>query len=104
MKYVLAGTAAAVLLAGCGGGGSSSAQATTTTTQDRFRYSVALRQSYMKACTRGGAVKESVCTCTLEKLSETVSTQDFRRMSLSGKIPPRIRSAITTAVEDCRKA
>jgi hypothetical protein len=102
MKCVLAGTAAAVLLAGCGGGGSSSAQ--TTTSQERFHYSAALRQSYMHACTRGGAVKESVCSCTLDKLSETVSTQDFRRMSLSGKIPPRIRTAITKAVEDCRKA
>jgi hypothetical protein len=102
MKCVLAGTAAAVLLAGCGGGGSSSAQ--TATTQERFHYSAALRQSYMNACTRGGAVKESVCACTLDKLSETVSTQDFRRMSLSGKIPPRIRTAITTAVKDCRKA
>jgi hypothetical protein len=102
MRGLLAGTSAVVLLAGCGGGGSSTAQ--TTTTQERFHYSKELRQSYMRACTQGGAVKESACQCTLDKLSESVSTDDFRQMSGTGKIPPRIRTAITRAAADCRNA
>lgn len=103
MRGLLAGTSAVVLLAGCGGGGSSTAE-TTTATPGRFHYSKELRQSYMRACTGGGAVKESACQCTLDKLSENVSSEDFRKMSLSGKIPPRIRTAITRAAADCRNA
>ena len=102
MRGLLAGTSAVVLLAGCGGGGSSTAQ--TTTTQERFHYSKELSQSYMRACTQGGAVKKSACQCTLDKLSESVSSEDFRKMSLSGKIPPRIRTAITRAASDCKNA
>jgi hypothetical protein len=49
-------------------------------------------------------VKESACQCTLDKLSESVSTDDFRQMSGTGKIPPRIRTAITRAAADCRDA
>lgn len=106
----LAAAAAVVALAGCGGGGKSTATETpsstgtsgTVTTHGRFHYSQALEQSYMKACTKNGTVTEAACACTLDKLSNSVSTQDFTRMTLTGVIPPRIRKAIVRAANDCR--
>jgi hypothetical protein len=97
VRAALAATAGAVLLAGCGGDKKSASSS------PRFHYSKQLEQSFMRACTAGGTVKESVCACTLDKLSESVSTQDFRRMQLSGgDIPPRIRTAIQQAANACR--
>jgi hypothetical protein len=106
----LAAAAAVVTLAGCGGGGKSTATETpsstgtagTVTTHGRFHYSQALERSYMKACTKNGTVTEAACACTLDKLSNSVSTQDFTRMTLTGVIPPRIRKAIVRAANDCR--
>ena len=106
----LVAAAAVVALAGCGGGGKSTATETasstgtaaTVTTHGRFHYSQALERSYMTACTKNGTVTEAACACTLDKLSNSVSTQDFSRMTLSGVIPPRIRKAIVRAANDCR--
>jgi len=48
-------------------------------------------------------VTQAYCACTLDKLSNTVSTADFARIGLSGgKIPPRIRTLITQAAVACR--
>jgi hypothetical protein len=106
----LVAAAAVVVLAGCGGGGKSTAPGTivttttaeTVTTHGRFHYSQALERSYMKACTKNGTVTEAACACTLDKLSNSVSTQDFTRMTLTGVIPPRIRKAIVRAANACR--
>jgi len=106
----LVAAAGVVVLAGCGGGGKSTATGTpsstgtagTVTTHGRFHYSQALERSYMKACTKNGTVSEAACACTLDKLSNSVSTQDFTRMTLTGVIPPRIRKAIVRAANDCR--
>jgi hypothetical protein len=103
--------AAVVALAGCGGGGKSTAgtivtttttTSVTVTTHGRFHYSPALERSYMKACTKNGTVTEAACACTLDKLSNSVSTRDFSRMTLTGVIPPRIRKAIVRAANACR--
>jgi hypothetical protein len=114
VRALLAAAALAVALSGCGGGGKSTATGTivtvtnptgtaaSVTTHGRFHYSQTIARSYMKACTKGGAVKESACACTLDKLSNSVSSRDFSRMTLSGKIPPRIRQAIVRAANDCR--
>ena len=108
MRSLLA-AAAVVALAGCGGGKStatvtpsSTGTADTITTHGRFHYSQALERSYMKACTKNGTVTEAACACTLDKLSNSVSTRDFNRMTLTGVIPPRIRKAIVRAANDCR--
>ena len=116
--------ATAVLLltaAGCGGGGSKSAVATTTvtktltttnptgtaagvtvTTHGRFHYPAAVSENYMRSCMKAN-VTQAYCACTLDKLSNTVSTGDFARIGLSGgRIPPRIRTLITRAALACR--
>ena len=115
--------AIAVLLvaAGCGGGGSKSSVATTTvtktltttnptgtaaggtvTTHGRFQYPAAVTENYMRSCMKS-KVTQAYCACTLDKLSNTVSTGDFARIGLSGgKIPTRIRQQITKAALACR--
>jgi len=107
------------LAAGCGG--SKSAVATTTvtktltttnptgtsasrsvTTHGRFQYPAAVTENYMRSCMKS-KVTRAYCACTLDKLSNTVSTGDFARIGLSGgRIPPRIRTLITKAAMACR--
>jgi len=105
---------ASVLLvtAGCGGGSSKSSVATTTsptgtasltvTTHGRFHYPASVTDNYMRSCMKNN-VTQAYCACTLDKLSNSVSTGDFARIGLSGgKIPPRIRKLITQAALACR--
>jgi hypothetical protein len=113
---LLAGTAVFCLVAaGCGG--SKSAATTTNTTvgtvttptetasvktHGRFKYPAVLVNNFMRSCTRGGQVKEAYCACTLDKLSNSVSTQDFARIGLSGgKVPRRIQRLIRRATVAC---
>jgi hypothetical protein len=110
-----------LVAAGCGGGGGSkSAAATTTvtktltttsptgtaavtvTTHGRFHYPATVTDNYMRSCMKSN-VTQAYCACTLDKLSNHVSTADFARIGLSGgKIPPRIRTLITQAALACR--
>jgi hypothetical protein len=116
--FVLAPIGVLFLAAGCGGGGGDkSAVATTTvtktlttrtsadvtvTTHGRFHYPAAVTTNYMKSCMKSN-VTHAYCACTLDKLSNNVSTADFARIGLSGgKIPPRIRKLITQAAYACR--
>ena len=108
---------AAVALAatGCGGGSKSAVTTTVTTiattnptgtasvtTHGRFSYPAVLIDNFMRSCTRGSQAKEAYCACTLDKLSNTVSTQDFTRIGLTGgKVPPRVRRAIKQAATAC---
>jgi hypothetical protein len=115
--------AAAVLLvaAGCGGrGDGTSAVATTTvtktptttnptgtaagvtvTTHGRFHYPAAVTENYMRSCMKSN-VTQAYCACTLDKLSNNVSTADFARIGLSGgRIPVRIRRLIQKAAVAC---
>ena len=119
MKAALVAGAAVLCLAaaGCGGGKSSATATTTVTTggtatnptgtasvktHGRFSYPAVLVNNFMRSCTRGGQVKEAYCACTLDKLSTSVSTQDFARIGLSGgKVPTRIRGAIRRATLAC---
>jgi len=56
----------------------------------------------MRSCMKS-KVTQAYCACTLDKLSNTVSTGDFARIGLSGgKIPTRIRQLITKAALACR--
>jgi hypothetical protein len=115
---LLAAFLAAVALAAAGCGGSRKSAATTTvttivtstnptgtasvTTHGRFSYPAVLIDNFMRSCTRGSQAKKAYCTCTLDKLSNTVSTQDFTRIGLSGgKVTPRVRRAIKQAATAC---
>ena len=72
------------------------------TTHGRFSYPSVLIDNFMRSCTRGGQSKEAYCACTLDKLSNTVSTQEFTRIGLSGgKVSPRVRRAIKQASTAC---
>ena len=118
MKAALVAGAAVLCLVAAGCGGKSSATPTTTITtvgtvtnptgtgsvktHGRFSYPAVLVNNFMRSCTRGGQVKEAYCACTLDKLSNSVSTQDFARIGLSGgKVPKRIQRAIRRATIAC---
>ena len=118
VRLLAAGLLAAVALAAAGCDGNSRSAATTTvttivtstnptgtasvTTHGRFNYPAVLIDNFMRSCTRGGQAKEAYCACTLDKLSNTVSTQDFARIGLSGgKVTPRVRRAIKQAAAAC---
>jgi hypothetical protein len=107
--------ALALTVAGCGGGKSAAtttvttvatastpAAAPTVTTHGRFHYPRSLVDNFMRSCTRGDIAKQAYCACTLDRLSNHVSTRDFARIGLSGgKVPPRIRRLIRRAAAAC---
>ena len=118
MRLLVAGVAAlAVATAGCGGGGKSAIGTTTVsktvtatnptgtaavTTHGRFHYPDAVVKNYMQSCLKSSSVSQAYCACTLDKLSNTVSTADFARIGLSGgHIPPRMRRLIRHAAVAC---
>lgn len=108
--------ALAVAAAGCGGGKSAATTTVTTsatatspgapgsvTTHGRFGYPPVLINNFMRSCTRNSKAKRAYCSCTLDKLSNNVSTQDFTRVGLSGgKVSPRIRGLIQQAAVACK--
>ena len=107
--------AVALAAAGCGGSSKSAVTTVTTTvtttnptgtasvtTHGRFKYPAVLIDNFMRSCTRDDQAKEAYCACTLDKLSNTVSTQDFTQIGLSGgKVTPRVRRAIKQAATAC---
>jgi hypothetical protein len=118
VRQALLVVAVLVVLAGCGGKSaksttvvsttvvttttSSSAAGPTVTTHGRYHYPQVLITNYMKSCVAGGgAKKRAYCACTLDKLSNNVSTRDFAEIGLSKSIPPRIKRLMTQAVADC---
>jgi Lhr-like helicase len=78
--------------------------ATTVTTHGRFHYPRSLIVSFMRTCTGGDAGKQAYCACTLDRLSNNVSTRDFTRIGRSGTkvLPPRINRFIRRAARACR--
>ena len=114
---LLAAAALALAAGGCGGGGSKSTATTTVTkivtatnptgtaavtTHGRFHYPDAVVSNYMRSCLKNGSVTKAYCACTLDKLSDTVSTADFARIGLSGgRIPPRMHRLIRRAAIAC---
>jgi hypothetical protein len=118
-RALLLATAVLLVAAGCGGGSKSTVATTTVTktltttnptgtaavtvtTHGRFHYPAAVTQNYMRSCMKSN-VTQAYCACTLDKLSNKVSTGDFARIGLSGgRIPPRIRRLITRAALACR--
>ena len=120
MTRALLLAAAVLLAAGCGSGTKSAVGTTTVTktltttnptgtaagvtvtTHGRFKYPAAVSENYMRSCMKS-KVTQAYCACTLDKLSNSVSTEDFARIGLSGgRIPPRIRKLITQAALACR--
>lgn len=119
-RAFLLGGAVLLAAAGCGGGGSASSAATTTvtktltttnptgtasgvtvTTHGRFHYPPAVTENYMRSCMKN-SVTQAYCACTLDKLSNRVSTADFARIGLSGgHIPTRMRQLIRRAALAC---
>jgi hypothetical protein len=112
MKLVLAAGVVALVAVGCGGNSKPKAQIATVTnptgtaavtTQGRFHYPEAVVTNYMRSCLKNGSVTSAYCACTLDRLSNNVSTGDFARIGLSGgHIPPRVRRLITRAAVACR--
>jgi len=123
VRRVLPVLAAGLLLAGCGGGGDKTAATTTVqqtvtvgattstsgtttsfsvTTHGKYDYPQEVVDNYMQSCIAGDKKKEAYCGCTLDKLSNDVSVQDFARVGLSGgKLPPRINTLIRKAALAC---
>ncbi len=119
MRYAVLATLCVLELvaAGCGGGGKKSVATTTVTTvatatnptgtasvttHGRFHYPPALVKSYMQSCTKGDTAKKAYCGCTLDKLSNDVSVQDFVKVGLAGgRLPPRIQRLINQAANAC---
>jgi hypothetical protein len=112
MKLVLVAGVVALVTVGCGGNSKPKAQIATVTnptgtaavtTHGRFHYPEAVVTNYMRSCLKNGSVTRAYCACTLDKLSNNVSTGDFARIGLSGgHIPPRVRRLITRAAVACR--
>jgi hypothetical protein len=118
-RALLLATAVLLVAAGCGGGSKSAVGTTTVTktltttnptvtasvtvtTHGRFHYPATVTENYMRSCMKS-QVTQAYCACTLDKLSNSVSTGDFARIGLSGgRIPPRIRKLITQAALACR--
>ena len=108
---------AALTAAGCGGGGKTTIQTTTgskivtatsptgtaaVTTHGRYHYSPAVVKNYMQSCLKSSSVTQAYCACTLDKLSNSVSTADFARIGLlGGRIPLRVRRLIRRAALAC---
>jgi hypothetical protein len=107
-----------IAAAGCGGDKKSASVTTTVTTTEtattstetttsvkthgRFNYPPVVVTNFMKSCTNGIKKREAYCGCTLDKLSNTVSVQDFARIGLSGgKLTPRIQRLIRAAAVGC---
>ena len=120
MKQALLVLALVLAVSGCGGGKSAKSttvvvtetattSSTTSTetgatvvTHGRYHYPKVLITNYMNSCVAGGgAKKRAYCACTLDKLSNNVSTQDFAEIGLSKAIPPRIKKLMAKAVADC---
>jgi hypothetical protein len=76
----------------------------TVTTHGRFHYPRSLITSFMRSCTGGDPAKQAYCACTLDRLSNHISTQDFTRIGRSGGkvLPPRITRYIRQAARACR--
>jgi hypothetical protein len=106
----------ALTAAGCGGGGKTVIQTTTVkivtatnptgtaavTTHGRYHYPDAVVKNYMQSCLKNSSVTQAYCACTLDKLSNSVSTADFARIGLSGgRIPPRVHTLIRRAAVAC---
>jgi hypothetical protein len=116
-RAFLPATAVLLALAGCGGGTKSAATTTTktlkttnptgtaaltVTTHGRFHYPASVTDNYMRSCMKNN-VTQAYCACTLDKLSNHVSTTDFARIGLSGgKIPTRVRNLILQAAAACK--
>jgi hypothetical protein len=80
----------------------STTTAGTVTTHGRFNYPASLIENFMRSCTGGDASKQAYCACTLDRLSNHVSTEDFAGIGRSGgKVPPRIHRFIRRATAAC---
>jgi hypothetical protein len=106
-----------VAAGGCGDGSEKAAATTTVTTiatatnptgtasvttHGRFHYPRVIVDNFMKSCTNGQQKRVAYCSCTLDKLSNDVSVQDFARTGLSGgKLSPRMNRLIRQAAVAC---
>lgn len=114
----LIGVLLALAAAGCGGDSKKSAGTTTVTTtvatttsptgtasvttHGKHKYPPVVINNFMQSCQNGTQNRRAYCACTLDKLSNQVSVQDFARIGLSGgKLPPRIQRVIRNAAVDC---
>jgi hypothetical protein len=108
MRYLVGAACLALVTAGCGSGGKSVATPTTTTTVTKtitvggkYRYSPRVIGSFMRSCMQGNAAKRDYCACVIDRLSNSVSTQDFARIARTGRAVPRVARAIRRATAAC---
>jgi hypothetical protein len=112
VKPLLFAGVLALATVGCGSSSKPEAQIATATnptgtaavtTHGRFHYSDTVVGNCMRSCLKNSSVTRAYCACTLDKLSNSVSTGDFARIGLSGgHIPPRVRRLIGRAAVACR--
>ena len=114
---LLLGVLLALAAAGCGGDDSKKSAGTTTvtttvattttgtasvTTHGKYKYPPVVINNFMQSCQNGMNNRRAYCACTLDKLSNQVSVQDFARIGLSGgELPPRIRRVIRQSAVAC---
>ncbi|MBA3734498.1 MAG: hypothetical protein H0W90_04765 [Actinobacteria bacterium] len=73
----------------------------SVTTHGRFHYPPVIVNNFMRSCTKTRNGREAYCSCTLDELSNDVSSQDFTRIGLAGgSFPPRIRRQAAVACAD----
>jgi hypothetical protein len=109
-RALLLAAAVLVVAAACGGTKSATTTKTLTTTNPTgtaakagIRYPAAVTRNFMRSCLASPKTTRAYCSCTLQEMSKDISTQDFARIGLSGgRIPPRIRTLITSAAHACR--
>ena len=117
VRYAVMAALLVLAAAGCGGDGEKSAATVTVTTVEsvtnptgagsvtthgRFRYPAVVVDNFMQSCMQGRQNRRPYCACTLDKLSNTVSVQDFARIGRSGgKLTPRIQRLIRRAAVAC---
>jgi hypothetical protein len=74
---------------------------TQITVGGKYRYSPRVIGSFMRSCMQGNAAKRDYCACVIDKLSNSVSTQDFARIARTGRAVPRVARAIRRATAAC---
>ena len=92
---------AALAVAGCGddddgGGGGESAKAGE-------KYPAEVRNNFLTSCDEQPNAPRSVCECSLEKIEEKYSIDEFEKIDAAQKEGEPLPKDIQTIVEDCVK-
>jgi hypothetical protein len=100
---------AAALLAGCGGdddGGDGAGGTTSGTTASAEatageKYPDEVRENFMRECEKSSGGKTEICQCSLNKLEERLSLEDFKKEEAAIAAGNPASRRITDAVAEC---